>query len=92
MRRRTGSSFSIWCFTITPANGQLVAATNSPFSLTAGGLFALFDPSGNYFYIGSQDANGIAGYTYDPSTGAPTAIMGSPFSTLAAPGKMVLSE
>jgi 6-phosphogluconolactonase len=87
-----GSSFSIWCFTISPMNGQLVAATNSPFSLTAGGLFALIDPSGNYLYIGSQDANGTAGYTYDPSTGAPTAIAGSPFSTGAAPGKMVLSE
>jgi 6-phosphogluconolactonase len=88
----TGSSFSIWCFTITPTNGQLVAVTNSPFSLTAGGLFALIDPSGNYLYIGSQDANGIAGYTYDPSTGAPTAIAGSPFSTVTAPGKMAFSE
>ena len=88
----TGSSFSIWGFTISATNGQLVAATNSPFSLTAGGLFALIDPSGNYLYIGSQDANGIAGYTYDPSTGAPTAITGSPFSTVAAPGKMVLSQ
>jgi len=88
----TGSSFSIWGFTISATNGQLVAATNSPFSLTAGGLFALIDPSGNYLYIGSQDANGIAGYTYDPSTGAPTAITGSPFSTGTAPGKMVLSE
>jgi 6-phosphogluconolactonase (cycloisomerase 2 family) len=88
----TGSSFSIWSFTISPTNGQLVAATNSPFSLTAGGLFALIDPSGNYLYIGSQNANGIAGYTYDPSTGAPTAITGSPFSTVAAPGKMVLSQ
>jgi 6-phosphogluconolactonase len=87
-----GSSFSIWCFTITPTNGQLVAVTNSPFSLTAGGLFAFIDPSGNHFYIGSQDANGIAGYTYDPSTGTPTAIAGSPFSTVAAPGKMVVSE
>ena len=87
-----GSSFSIWCFTVTPTNGQLVAATNSPFSLTAGGLFAFIDPSGNHFYIGSQDANGIAGYTYDPSTGTPTAIAGSPFSTVAAPGKMVVSE
>jgi 6-phosphogluconolactonase len=87
-----GSSFSIWCYTITPTNGQLLAVTNSPFSLTAGGLFALIDPSGNYFYIGSQDANGIAGYTYDLSTGTPTAITGSPFSTGAAPGKMVLSE
>jgi 6-phosphogluconolactonase len=88
----TGSSFSIWCFTINPTNGQLVAVTSSPFSLTAGALFALIDPSGNYFYIGSQLGNGIAGYTYNPSTGVPTAIAGSPFSTATAPGKMVLSE
>src|SRR5258707_860347 len=87
-----GSSFSIWGFTINSSNGQLTAVTNSPFSLAAGGLFALIDPSGNHLYIGSQDANGIMGYTYDPSTGAPTAIAGSPFSTKAAPGKMVLSE
>jgi 6-phosphogluconolactonase len=88
-----GSSFSIWCFAISSTNGQLTAVTSSPFSLTAGGLFALIDPSGNYFYIGGQA--GIAGYTYDPSTGAPTAITGSPFSTgtpPTPPGKMVLSE
>jgi 6-phosphogluconolactonase (cycloisomerase 2 family) len=87
-----GSSSSIWCFTITPTNGQLVAATNSPFSLAAGELFALIDPSGNFFYIGSQAGNGIEGYTYNPSTGALTVIAGSPFSTGTAPGKMVLSE
>jgi 6-phosphogluconolactonase len=87
-----GSSFSIWCFTIAPSDGRLVAVTNSPFSVTGGGLFARIDPSGNRLYIGSQDASGIAGYTYDPSTGAPTAITGSPFSTKTAPGKMVFSE
>jgi len=88
-----GSSFAIWCFAISPTNGQLTAVTSSPFSLTAGGLFALIDPSGNYFYIGGQA--GIAGYTYDPSTGVPTVITGSPFSTgtpPTPPGKMVLSE
>ena len=92
----TGSSSSIWCFAITPTTGQLVAAANSPFSVSAGGLFALFDPTGNYFYIGTQVGNGIAGYTYNPSTGTPTAIAGSPFSTgtptPTAPGKMVLSR
>ncbi len=91
----TGSSFSIWCFSITPANGQLVAVTNSPFSVSAGALFALIDPSGNYFYIGSQIGNGVAGYTYNSSTGVPTAIAGSPFSIgtpPTAPGKMVVSE
>jgi 6-phosphogluconolactonase len=87
-----GSTSSIWCFAINPTTGQLVAAVKSPFSLSAGGLFALFDPTGNYFYIGTQVGNGIAGYTYNPSTGLPTAIAGSPFSTGTAPGKMVLSR
>ncbi len=87
-----GSTASIWCFAITPTNGQLVAVTSSPFSLAAGGLFALIDPNGNHFYIGSSTANGIEAYTYNPSTGAPTVITGSPFSTGTAPGKMVISE
>jgi len=85
-----GTSSSIWCFSITPNTGQLVAATGSPFSLTSGGLFALFDPSGNYFYIGTQ--TGIAGYTYNPSSGAPTAISGSPFAIGTEPGKMVVTQ
>jgi DNA-binding beta-propeller fold protein YncE len=88
----TESSASIWCLAITSTNGQLVAVPNSPFSLAAGTLFALFDPSGNYFYIGSSVGKGIEGYTYNPSTGAPTVISGSPFSTGTAPGKMVFSE
>jgi 6-phosphogluconolactonase (cycloisomerase 2 family) len=88
----TGSSSSIWCFAITPTTGQLAAVTNSPFSLAAGGLFALIDPKGNFLYIGTQVGNGISGYTYSASTGAPTVIAGSPFSTGKAPGKMVLSQ
>lgn len=91
-----GSSFSIWCFTIASTNGRLVPVTSSPFSLTAGELFALIDPSGNFFYVGSSAGTGIDGYTYNPSTGAPTVITGSPFSTgtpkPTPPGKMVLSE
>jgi len=85
-----GSSFSVWCFAINPANGQLVALTNSPFSVPAGGLFALFDPSGRFFYIGGP--TGIQGYVYNPSTGALTTIVGAPFSIGTAPGKMVFSE
>jgi 6-phosphogluconolactonase len=88
----SGSSDSIWCFQITPTNGQLVAVTSSPFSETAGGLYAIFDPSGGRLYIGSQSSPGIAGYTYNQSTGTPTAVSGSPFSTEVAPGAMVFSE
>jgi 6-phosphogluconolactonase (cycloisomerase 2 family) len=91
-----GSSLSVWCFEITSTNGQLVAVTDSPFSVAAGGLFALFDPSGRFFYIGS--AIGIEAYTYNPSTGAltpiscPSSTQCSPFSTLTAPGEMVFAE
>jgi 6-phosphogluconolactonase len=87
-----GSSSSIWCFAITPTNGELVEALGSPFSLAAGGQFALFDPSGNFFYIGNTSGTGIEGYTYNPATGGPTIILGSPFSIGSAPGQMVLSE
>ncbi len=90
----SGSSSSIWCFTINftngPASGQLTPVASSPFSLSAGGLFAFFDPAGYFFYIGSP--TGIAGYSYNQNTGALKAIAGSPFSTGAAPGLMVISE
>jgi 6-phosphogluconolactonase (cycloisomerase 2 family) len=88
----SGTSYSVWCFAINTSNGQLTPVTNSPFSVTAGGLFALIDPSGNRLYTGSSTSNGVAGFTFDPSTGTPTAISGSPFSTGTPPGKMVLSE
>ncbi len=86
-----GSSYAIWCFNIMSTNGQLTPVTNSPFSLAAGGLFALIDPVGDFFYIGSSSGN-IVGYSYDQNTGAPTAIPDSAFSTGAEPGLMVFSE
>lgn len=91
-----GSSYSIWCFAITSSgnsnSGELVAVTNSPFSLAAGGLFAFFDPSGSYLYIGSEESKAIEGYHFNSSTGVLTAITGSPFSTGSAPGGMVFSD
>ena len=85
-----GTSFSIWCFSIDENNGQLVAEPDSPFSVPAGGLFALFDPSGNYLYVGSNTA--INGYTYSTSSGDVTATTGKAFTTGVSPGKMVFSQ
>jgi 6-phosphogluconolactonase (cycloisomerase 2 family) len=87
-----GSSDSIWCFTITPTNGVLVEVPKSPFNLPAGGQFAMFDTTGGFFYIGTESGAAIEGYTYNPSTGVPSTISGSPFSTGTAPGQMILSE
>jgi len=84
-----GGSYSVWCYLINTANGQLTAALNSPFSVAAGGLFALIDPNGSFFYIGSP--SGIQGYTYNQNDGQPSVINNSPFSTDATvPGKMVI--
>jgi 6-phosphogluconolactonase (cycloisomerase 2 family) len=88
----TGSSSSVWCFVISSTTGQLTLAQGSPFSVSAGGLFALIDPDGNHLYIGSPTGNGVAGYSYSSATGVPTAITGSPFPTVSTPGKMVLSQ
>jgi 6-phosphogluconolactonase (cycloisomerase 2 family) len=85
-----GTSFSIWCFSINESNGQLAAEADSPFSVPAGGLFALFDPSGNYLYVGSNTA--INGYTYSTSSGDVTAVTGKAFTTGVSPGKMVFSQ
>jgi|ERR1700722_2285662 6-phosphogluconolactonase len=87
----SGTAASIWCFTITSTTGQLTPATNSPFSLAAGGLFVLIDPLGNFLYIGSEEDGVINGYTYNSSTGTPTLIDASPFKT-GAPGSMVFLE
>lgn len=84
-----GGSYSLWCFAIDPVNGQLTAEPGSPYSVAAGTLFALIDTTGNFFYIGSQSANGIEAYTYNQN-GVPALINNSPFSTGTAPGKMVI--
>jgi len=86
-----GSVYSVWAFSIDSTTGALTATINSPFSVTAGNLFAIIDSAGGgFFYIGSP--SGIQGYTYDQNTGQPTVINHSPFSTGGtAPGRMVIS-
>jgi len=87
-----GSSYSVWAFSISSTTGQLAASSNSPYSVAAGNLFALIDTRGDYLYIGSQTAKGIEGYTYDANVGTPNALTNSPFSTVVAPGRMVVVE
>ena len=85
-----GSNYSVWAFTINGTTGQLTSTINSPFSVTAGNLFAIIDNVGGFFYIGSP--TGIQGYTYDQNTGEPTVINKSPFSTNGtSPGRIVIS-
>jgi len=87
-----GSSYSIWCFTIDSQTGLLMVAPDSPFSQTAGDLFALIDTNGGYFFIGNNNSESpIAAYTFDSNTGEPTAVLNSPFSTAGeVPARMVI--
>ncbi|MGA2002101.1 MAG: beta-propeller fold lactonase family protein [Terriglobales bacterium] len=91
-----GSNYSVWCFEINSqtgsTDGQLTAVNGSPFSVVAGGLFALIDTKGSFLFIGDQNANGISAYTYDQNSGQPTVILNSPFSTGTAPGQMVFAD
>lgn len=87
-----GSADAIWCFNINATTGQLSAVPGSPFSLPAGATFAVFDPTGGYFFIGNTSGSAIEGYTYNSSDGALTPIPGSPFALGTGPGKMVFSE
>jgi 6-phosphogluconolactonase len=83
-----GGTYSVWVFTIAQS-GVLTPTINSPFSVASGGLFALLDNTGSFFYIGSP--TGIQGYVPDQNTGQPVVITGSPYSTNGtSPGKMVV--
>ena len=89
-----GGNFSIWCFEINAfsQNGQLTVVAGAPFSVSAGGLFAVIDRKGDFFYMGNQEAHGITAYTFNPNTGQPLLINGSPFSTGTAPGQMLIAD
>ncbi len=87
-----GTAYTIWCFNLDPATGELSASAGSPFSVVGGGLFVLIDNIGSFLYMGNQSAHGISAYTYNQNNGQPTTVLNSPFSTSTAPGKMVIAE
>ncbi|HEX8251134.1 MAG TPA: beta-propeller fold lactonase family protein, partial [Pyrinomonadaceae bacterium] len=71
-------SFVITATTATPAAG-------SPFALGATTAFSsVFSQDGNYFYVGGNTGNNIAGFSVNASTGVLTALAGSPFNSGAA--------
>jgi 6-phosphogluconolactonase len=86
-----GQSFStspVVAFSINQTSGALTEISGSPFSLGVSVLQA--DPSGK-FLLGVADDTGTSGdhhiysFSINPSTGAPTAVSGSPFATVSVP-------
>jgi 6-phosphogluconolactonase (cycloisomerase 2 family) len=70
--------------------GHLTAVSGSPFADGGSGAFAYansvtVDPSGRFAYVANEGTNDVAAYTIDASTGALTAMSGSPFAAETNP-------
>jgi 6-phosphogluconolactonase len=78
-------SFSeVWAFTIDPASGRLSPVQGSPFPATTGIDGMTIDGSGHFLYMSEHAANGasaVEGFSIDQTSGALTAVPGSPYAT-----------
>jgi 6-phosphogluconolactonase len=86
-----GGSGRVSGYTINPSTGALTAITGAPFP-AAGDVSnsVAVDPSGKFAYVvNASDTqasfNNVSGYTMNPSSGALTAIAGSPFAAGTIP-------
>jgi 6-phosphogluconolactonase len=66
------------------AGGTLTALAQGPVGVGTNPASASTDPTGTFLYIGNLNSNNVSGFTINSSTGALTAISGSPFSVPSA--------
>jgi YVTN family beta-propeller protein len=81
-------SNSVSGYTINPTTGALAPMAGSPlpgFPAGSGPVFVAVHPSGKFAYVANADSNTVSGYTIDSTTGALSAITGSPFAAGAFP-------
>jgi 6-phosphogluconolactonase (cycloisomerase 2 family) len=80
-----GNGADISAYTINTATGALTLISGSTLSTVEAPTGAAVDPTGQFLYVTSTPDNGNNGYlsvfTIDPSTGALSAVTGSPFTT-----------
>jgi 6-phosphogluconolactonase (cycloisomerase 2 family) len=71
-------------YAINTSTGALTPISGSPFP-AAGAVSVTVDPSGQFVYVASgfsvEGSGNISAFTINPSTGALTAVAGSPFSS-----------
>jgi 6-phosphogluconolactonase (cycloisomerase 2 family) len=79
----SGSPF-VSAYAINTSTGALTQISGSPFT-AAGANSVTVDPSGQFVYVASgfavEGSGNISAFTINPSTGALTAVAGSPFSS-----------
>ena len=91
----TGSN-DVSAYTIDPRTGALTPIAGSPFPVGSESLFAgseplsvAVDPSGRFTYV-TNSTGGVSGFMIDSSTGALTAIAGSPFPSGLFPASVAV--
>lgn len=74
----------IYVFSIDPTTGAPTAVAGSPFATVSAPFDFVFHPTGNFVYVTGVNSSGtvtdVEGYQFAATTGALTAIAGSPFS------------
>ena len=83
----TATDQHIYVFSIDPNTGTPTAVAGSPFTTVSAPFDFAISPNGKFVYVTGNDpttkaVSPIEGYSIDPTTGAMTALMGSPFTTL----------
>jgi len=67
--------------------GSTIYSRRSPIALRRrdGAVSVAVAPEGGFVYVVNADSNNVSGYTINPTTGALTAISGSPFAAGSRP-------
>jgi 6-phosphogluconolactonase (cycloisomerase 2 family) len=85
----TGPSNSVFAYSINALDGSLTAIPGSPFTAGENPVSAAVDASGRFLFVtnnaNSASGNSVSAFSIDYSTGALTAVPGSPFSTAPFP-------
>jgi 6-phosphogluconolactonase (cycloisomerase 2 family) len=94
------SSSDISAYTIDSVTGALAAIPGSPFPTDVAPSSVVVDPTGHFAYVANcgtfcssddlYDTGGVSGYTIDATTGALTAMPGSPFGAGNYPNSLAV--
>ncbi len=89
-----GNSNNISAYTIDSDTGGLTAVPKSPFAAGDSPLSVVIDPTDSFAYVNNVDdspGGDVSGYTIDGSTGALTAMTGSPFLSRSGAFALVIA-
>lgn len=78
----TSNNLVATLFTVNSGTGALTQSGNpTPVSATPDTTYSIIDPYGRFLYVAGFNGNLVYAFQINASTGALTAVMGSPFST-----------